>query len=88
LRECTELVNAVEGKTVGEIFGFPDHLKFHSSMTLFARAGQGLKPLSGRGGDVAAEVAIHEDDLGESVFEAALRKYFGGMMDTSTVVRI
>src|ERR1700742_60135 len=45
LRECTELVNAVEGKTVGEIFGFPDHLKFHSSMTLFARAGQGLKPL-------------------------------------------
>ena len=43
LRECTELVNAVEGKTVGEIFGFPDHLKFHSSMTLFAKAGDGAE---------------------------------------------
>ena len=39
LRECTELVNAVEGKTASEIFGFPDDLKFHSSMTLFAKAG-------------------------------------------------
>jgi uncharacterized protein (DUF1810 family) len=38
LRECTELVNAVEGRTASEIFGFPDDLKFHSSMTLFARA--------------------------------------------------
>jgi uncharacterized protein (DUF1810 family) len=38
LRECTELVNAVEGKTASEIFGFPDDLKFHSSMTLFAKA--------------------------------------------------
>ena len=36
LRECTRLVNLVEGRTVSEIFGFPDDLKFHSSMTLFA----------------------------------------------------
>ena len=36
LRECTALVNAVEGRGVGEIFGFPDDLKFRSSMTLFA----------------------------------------------------
>lgn len=41
LRECTGLVNAVEGKPAGEIFGFPDDLKFHSSMTLFGRAGGG-----------------------------------------------
>ncbi|MBV9887331.1 MAG: DUF1810 family protein, partial [Acidobacteria bacterium] len=41
LRECTGLVNAVEGKSASEIFGFPDDLKFHSSMTLFARAGEG-----------------------------------------------
>jgi uncharacterized protein (DUF1810 family) len=41
LRECTRLVNAVEGRAVGEIFGDPDDLKFHSSMTLFARAGEG-----------------------------------------------
>lgn len=38
LRECTALVHAVEGRTVSEIFGYPDDLKFHSSMTLFAQA--------------------------------------------------
>src|SRR6201996_2677817 len=38
LRECTALVNAVEGRSVGEIFGYPDDLKFHSSMPLFAQA--------------------------------------------------
>jgi uncharacterized protein (DUF1810 family) len=38
LRNCTELVNTIEGSSIEEIFGYPDHLKFHSSMTLFARA--------------------------------------------------
>jgi uncharacterized protein (DUF1810 family) len=38
LRECTQLLNAVNGRTIEEIFGYPDHLKFHSSMTLFAQA--------------------------------------------------
>lgn len=38
LRECTRLVNRVAGRTVDEIFGHPDDLKFRSSMTLFARA--------------------------------------------------
>src|SRR5579872_4597130 len=37
LRECTRLVNLVEGRTIDEIFGYPDRLKFCSSMTLFAR---------------------------------------------------
>lgn len=42
LRECTELVCAVPGKTAHEIFGSPDDLKFRSSMTLFAGvAGEG-----------------------------------------------
>jgi uncharacterized protein (DUF1810 family) len=36
LIECGELVNQVEGRTINEIFGTPDDLKFHSSMTLFA----------------------------------------------------
>jgi uncharacterized protein (DUF1810 family) len=36
LRECTVLVNAVEGRTIHEILGSPDDLKFRSSMTLFA----------------------------------------------------
>jgi uncharacterized protein (DUF1810 family) len=38
LRTCTELVSAIEGRSIEEIFGYPDHLKFHSSITLFARA--------------------------------------------------
>jgi uncharacterized protein (DUF1810 family) len=38
LRECTALVNAVAGKTIREILGSPDDLKFCSSMTLFAAA--------------------------------------------------
>jgi uncharacterized protein (DUF1810 family) len=36
LRECAEVVRAVEGRTVSDIFGFPDDLKLRSSMTLFA----------------------------------------------------
>ena len=38
LAECTGLVNAVEGSLVEQIFGYPDDLKFRSSMTLFAHA--------------------------------------------------
>jgi uncharacterized protein (DUF1810 family) len=38
LRDCTQLVLAVETKGVHAIFGSPDDLKFHSSMTLFATA--------------------------------------------------
>jgi uncharacterized protein (DUF1810 family) len=39
LLECTRLVNAIEGRALEEIFGFPDELKFRSCMTLFAAAG-------------------------------------------------
>jgi len=38
LTSCTLLVNAIGGSSIDQIFGYPDHLKFHSSMTLFARA--------------------------------------------------
>jgi uncharacterized protein (DUF1810 family) len=38
LRECTALVNAVRSRTASDIFGYPDDLKFRSSMTLFAHA--------------------------------------------------
>lgn len=38
LRECSELVLAVEGRTINEILGAPDDLKFWSSMTLFLAA--------------------------------------------------
>jgi uncharacterized protein (DUF1810 family) len=39
LRECTALVNIVEGKSAEEIFGYTDSLKFRSSMTLFGHLG-------------------------------------------------
>ena len=38
LRECCRLVNQVEGRPIDDIFGYPDDIKFRSSMTLFARA--------------------------------------------------
>ena len=38
LIDCTARVLAVEGRDAHAIFGAPDDLKFHASMTLFARA--------------------------------------------------
>ncbi|CUS33604.1 conserved hypothetical protein [Candidatus Nitrospira nitrosa] len=35
LRECTQLVLNVEGRSAEEIFPYPDNLKFRSCMTLF-----------------------------------------------------
>ena len=35
LRECTSLVLNHPGRSVDAIFGYPDDLKFHSSLTLF-----------------------------------------------------
>lgn len=49
LRECSELVLAVEGRTINEILGSPDDLKFRSCMTLFA--------------NVAADSQVFEDAL-------------------------
>lgn len=42
LVECTRLVG-VSGRSIGDIFGAPDDMKFRSSMTLFAVAqGEGV----------------------------------------------
>ena len=38
LDECTRLVLAVKDRPIDAILGYPDNLKFKSSMTLFARA--------------------------------------------------
>ena len=38
LRECTRLVMLVEGRSAHEILGSPDDMKFHSCLTLFAKA--------------------------------------------------
>ncbi len=62
LRECSGIVAALQGRSVEQIFGYPDDLKFHSSMTLFAQAA---------GGD--------------AIFDACLRKYFGGAPDCATL---
>jgi len=65
LLECTQLVNSTTGLTIHQIFGSPDDLKFHSCMTLFAKAAPENK-----------------------VFEEALRKFFGGRQDQSTLDRL
>jgi uncharacterized protein (DUF1810 family) len=38
IRECASLVAAINDSSAEEIFGYPDYLKFRSSMTLFAQA--------------------------------------------------
>ncbi len=65
LRECTELVNRVAGRTAHQIFGSPDDMKFRSSMTLFLQAA---------GAD--------------SVFDAALCRFFDGQADSQTLSRL
>ena len=37
LRELTRIVNGLQDRSAAQIFGYPDDMKFHSSMTLFAR---------------------------------------------------
>jgi uncharacterized protein (DUF1810 family) len=46
LRACTQLANRIQGRTAQEVFGYPDYLKFRSSMTLFAQAVSGGQPFS------------------------------------------
>ena len=36
LRECTEIVLRLEGRSAEKVFGFPDNMKLKSCMTLFA----------------------------------------------------
>jgi uncharacterized protein (DUF1810 family) len=36
LRECVQLVNLTDRRSIDQIFGYPDDLKFRSSITLFA----------------------------------------------------
>lgn len=37
LRECANLLLAIEGKTANDIFGYPDNLKLKSCLTLFSQ---------------------------------------------------
>ena len=75
LRNCTVLVNAVNGRSIGDIFGQPDDLKFRSSITLFTRAA---------GEDWSSRNWL----FGDGVFQAALQKYFDGKPDDQTLARL
>ncbi|WP_077962526.1 DUF1810 domain-containing protein [Ensifer adhaerens] len=44
LRECTELVNSVSGRSAHDIFSSPDDMKFRSSMTLFTEVEKSGSP--------------------------------------------
>jgi uncharacterized protein (DUF1810 family) len=46
LVECVQAANAVKERSAGDIFGYPDELKFRSSLTLFllAAASAGKAP--------------------------------------------
>lgn len=46
LRQATQYVNVVDGRSIEDIFGYPDYLKFHSSMTLFERAAIDKEPFA------------------------------------------
>jgi hypothetical protein len=71
LIELTRILTyEVGGKTAEEIFGFPDYLKFHSSMTLFYL--------------VVTKNTI-QINFDYSCFEDALKKYYQGKLDILTV---
>src|SRR5580693_328353 len=79
LRECTRLVNLVEERSITQILGYPDDLKFRSSMTLFAH--------------VASDNAVFPSGnqvfpSGNQVFKDALEKFFGGEADPLTLAGI
>jgi uncharacterized protein (DUF1810 family) len=43
LQQCIQTVNAVRGRSAGDIFGYQDELKFRSCLTLFLMAAAGAK---------------------------------------------
>jgi len=43
LKECTSIVNSHKTISVNKLFGYPDYMKFHSSMTLFEACNKNTK---------------------------------------------
>jgi len=82
LRECTRLVNSVEGRSARAIFGYPDYLKFRSCMTLFAYAARGTP--AAHGTPAATEAPSVPGAGADAPFSAALDKYFAGEADPLT----
>jgi uncharacterized protein (DUF1810 family) len=46
LQRFLDAQHPIYGRKIEDIFGYPDHLKFHSSMTLFAHVGSSEKLFS------------------------------------------
>jgi uncharacterized protein (DUF1810 family) len=81
LRECTRLVNRIEGRSARAIFGYPDDLKFRSCMTLFAQAAAGPDAAAP---DSGASAGRPDAVGGASLFGEALARYYGGEPDPLT----
>ncbi len=74
LRECSRLVTAVPDRSIAQILGYPDDLKFRSSMTLFAAVAADNKDFTdaldkfyggkARSGDAGAAVGPHRHGSG------------------------
>ncbi len=65
------LAHDIIGKAVEQIFGYPDYLKLHSSMTLFNRVVESVPQL--------------QNDSRYNCFKEVLQKYFNGKLDQSTL---
>jgi uncharacterized protein (DUF1810 family) len=46
LTECTRLVKLIDGRSIDQIFSYPDDLKFRSCMTLFAHSTKDSQPFN------------------------------------------
>jgi uncharacterized protein (DUF1810 family) len=67
LELTTILAYEIEDKTAEEIFGFPDYLKFHSSITLFYF--------------VVKSNRQYENNSDFFCFDDTIRKYYDGKLD-------
>ncbi len=65
------LAYEIKGKTAQEIFGFPDYLKLHSSLTLFYSSIKSSKHFV--------------DNVDFSCFEDVILKYYDGNLDNFTL---
>jgi uncharacterized protein (DUF1810 family) len=71
LRKCSGIVADHRERAIEDIFGYPDILKFRSSMTLFAYAAQCIPSV--------------QTGSGNEIFDECVRKYFNGEADPLTL---
>jgi uncharacterized protein (DUF1810 family) len=87
LLTCTRLVTAAQNRSIEDVFGYPDNLKFHSSMTLFARAADDNQADDNQADDNQA--ADENQAAGDNqAFKQALGKYFRSEIDARTAEQL